>query len=128
MAPKRKGGQNQQANKQSPQTAPTNQSAPANSAITPAQGRPAPRDRSAPSNDASLQLSPGLTNVVAGSASSTELLDAEMDLLAVEIEAAERTQKDLAEQHEASVASARQKRERLRLLLAHHPSLPKALR
>ena len=124
MAPKRKGGKN----KQSPQTAHSNQSALENPVNTPAQGRPAPRDRSALTNDASLQLSPGTTNMVAGSASSTELLDAEMDLLAVEIEAAERTQKDLAEQHEASVASARQKRERLRLLLAHHPSLPKALR
>ena len=117
MAPKRKGGNNTQANKQSPQTAPTNPSAPANSVITPAQGRPAPRDRSAPSDDASLQLSPNTMNMVAGSASSAELLDAEMDRLAVEIEAAERTQKELAEQHEASVASARTKRERLQLLL-----------
>jgi hypothetical protein len=60
-------------------------------------------------------------NMVAGSASSAELLDAEMDRLAVEIEAAERTQKELAEQHEASVASARTKRERLQLLLDASP-------
>ena len=114
MAPKRKGGSNKQADKQSPQTEPTNQSAPV---ITPAPGRPAPRDRSAPSNDASLQLSPGTTNMVAGSANSADLLDAEMDRLGVEIEAAERTQKVLAEQHEASVASVRKKRDRLQLLL-----------
>ena len=44
-----------------------------------------------------------------------------MDRLAVEIEAAERTQKELAEQHEASVASARTKRERLQLLLDASP-------
>ena len=103
MAPKRKGGKNQQANTQSPHTAPSNQSAPANLVTTPAQGRPAPRDRSAPSNDASLQLSPGTTNMVAGSASSVELLDVEMDRLAVELEAAERTQKDLAEQHDSEI-------------------------
>jgi len=119
MAPKRKGGKNQQANTQSPQTAPSNQSAPANLVTTPAQGRPAPRDRSAQPNDASL--TPGTTNMVAGSASSVQLLDVEMDRLAVEIEAAERTQKDLAEQLEASVASARTKRERLRLLLDASP-------
>ena len=59
--------------------------------------------------------------MVAGSASSVELLDVEMDRLAVEIEAAEKTQKDLAEQLEASVASARTKRERLRLLLDASP-------
>ena len=44
-----------------------------------------------------------------------------MDRLAVEIEAAEKTQKDLAEQHEASVASARTKRARLQLLLDASP-------
>jgi hypothetical protein len=44
-----------------------------------------------------------------------------MDRLGVEIEAAERTQKDLAEQHEASVASVRAKRERLQLLLDASP-------
>jgi hypothetical protein len=44
-----------------------------------------------------------------------------MDRLAVEIEEAETMQKDLAERHEASVASARKKRERLQLLLDASP-------
>ncbi len=120
MAPKRKGGKNKQVNAQSQQTAPTSQSAPAGSVITPAQGRPAPRDRSAPSNDASLELPPGTTHMLAGSAGLLDAL-AEMDRLAVEIEAAERTQKDLAEQHEALLESTRKNRERLRLLLDASP-------
>jgi hypothetical protein len=114
MPPKRKGGQEKQADGQSQQTALTNQPAPV---ITPAQGRQAPRDRSAPSEDAGLHSPPGTASLLAGSASSAEILDDEMDELADVIEAAEKTQKHLAEQHEASVAAARKARDRLRLLL-----------
>jgi hypothetical protein len=112
-----KGGKKKQPAKKSQQTAPTNQSASAGTAaVTSAPLRQPPRDRS--SSESDRPPSPPRGSVLAGSDTSAELLDREMDEVGQQIEQGEKTRKELEERYLAATASLRSDKERLRRLLA----------